>query len=103
MKVYTRTGDDGTTALFGADRVPKNHPRIEAYGNVDETNAAVGLARALLGEAPSAERADTLLAAVQHDLFVLGGDLATPGETKYPVPRISAEQVARLEAEIDAL
>jgi cob(I)alamin adenosyltransferase len=102
MKIYTRTGDDGSTALFGGDRVTKTHPRIEAYGTVDETNAALGMARALLtGEA--AQRADALLDRLQHELFVLGGDLASPGETRYPVPRIDAEHVAHLEADIDDL
>jgi len=109
VKVYTRTGDDGTTALFGGGRVPKSHPRISAYGTVDEANAALGMARAALATAASGEptgadlRADALLGRLQNELFVLGGDLATPGETTYPVPRIEASHVAHLEAEIDAL
>ena len=109
MKVYTRTGDDGTTALFGGGRVAKSHPRIAAYGTVDEANAALGMARAALAAAAGAEpsaadlRADALLGRLQDELFVLGGDLATPDETTYPVPRIEAGHVARLEAEIDAL
>ena len=100
MKVYTRTGDDGTTGLFGGGRVAKTHPRIAAYGTVDETNAALGMARAALG-APGS-RADACLARLQNELFVLGGDLATPDDTEYPVPRVDADHVAALESDIDA-
>jgi cob(I)alamin adenosyltransferase len=105
MKVYTRTGDDGTTALFGGGRVAKSHPRIAAYGTVDEANAALGMARAALDGLPdaAARRADSLLARLQEELFVLGGDLASPGEVSYPVPRIEPRHVEALEAEIDAL
>ena len=105
MKVYTRTGDDGTTALFGGGRVAKSHPRIAAYGTVDEANAALGMARAALADADDAlrQRADALLGRIQEELFVLGGDLASPGDTKYPVPRIEAAHTERLEADIDAL
>ena len=105
MKVYTRTGDDGTTALFGGGRVAKSHPRISAYGTVDEANAALGMARAALDpEADASQaRADDLLARLQNELFVLGGDLASPGDVSYPVPRIEAHHVEALEAEIDAL
>ena len=103
MKVYTRTGDDGTTALFGGDRVAKTHPRITAYGTVDEANAALGLARALGHGAPGFGRADATLDRIQQELFVLGGDLAAPRETTYPVPRIEAEHIERLEQEIDGL
>ncbi|MEM6782529.1 MAG: cob(I)yrinic acid a,c-diamide adenosyltransferase [Bacteroidota bacterium] len=118
MKVYTRTGDDGTTALFGGERVAKTHPRIDAYGTVDETNACLGLARAHLKSMVSLgstiyqgagfsdadfAHADGLLDRIQHDLFVLGGDLASPHDTKYPVPRMTLEHTAALEAEIDRL
>lgn len=103
MKVYTRTGDDGTTALFGGDRVGKNHPRIAAYGTVDEINAAVGMARADLDDTDWAERADAMVGRIQEELFVLGGDLAAPGDVKYPVPRIEAHHVTALETEIDDL
>ncbi|WP_420454819.1 cob(I)yrinic acid a,c-diamide adenosyltransferase [Rubrivirga sp.] len=109
MKVYTRTGDDGTTALFGGGRVAKSHPRIAAYGTVDEANAALGMARAALAaaadDAPSADdlRADVLLGRLQNELFVLGGDLASPGDVSYPVPRIEAHHVSALEGDIDAL
>ncbi len=74
MKIYTRTGDTGETALFGGGRVPKDHPRTSAYGDVDELNSAVGLARAT---AP-AELFDELLEGIQRDLFSIGGRLATP-------------------------
>ena len=103
MKVYTRTGDDGTTALFGGNRVAKSHPRISAYGTVDEANAALGMARAALGDSDAARRADDLLARLQNELFVLGGDLASPGDVTYPVPRIEEAHVDALEADIDAL
>jgi len=103
MKIYTRTGDDGSTALFGGDRVAKTHPRIEAYGTVDEANAALGLARALLTDSADDARADAMLRRVQDELFVLGGDLASPGQPKYPVPRVEPHHVEGLEEEVDAL
>lgn len=108
MKVYTRTGDDGTTGLFGGDRVAKSHPRISAYGTVDETNSCLGLARSYLecSVGPRGARWQTavaLLSRVQNELFVLGGDLASPHDTKYPVPRIEARHVEALETDIDHL
>ena len=105
MKVYTRTGDDGTTGLFGGDRVAKSHPRIAAYGTVDETNAVLGLARAHLAGLDSTGSQDlaALLARLQEELFVCGGDLASPHDTKYPVPRIEQRHVDALEADIDRL
>ena len=103
MKIYTRTGDTGTTALFGGNRVEKNHPRIEAYGTVDETNAVVGLARSLMQEQPGADRLEPLLARLQEELFVLGADLATPLEARAVVPRIDAAHSAYLEQAIDTL
>ncbi len=105
MKVYTRTGDDGTTALFGGGRVAKSHPRIAAYGTVDEANAALGVARAALPHherSPADVRVDGVLQNLQNELFVLGGDLASPGDVTYPVPRIEAHHVEALEQEIDA-
>ncbi len=102
MKIYTRTGDTGTTALFGGDRVGKNHPRIEAYGTVDETNAYLGLARSLLEHQPGAVRLEPLLARLQDDLFILGADLATPSESRAVVPRIDQAHITRLEEAIDA-
>ena len=103
MKVYTKTGDDGSTALFGGDRVSKTHPRIAAYGTVDEANAALGMARAALSEDERFADANALLTRLQNELFVLGGDLAAPRETSYPVPRIQTSHVAALEADIDRL
>lgn len=108
MKVYTRTGDDGTTALFGGDRVSKSHPRIDAYGTVDEINSALGMARSELEDArgqtgPRVSTAVALISRLQNELFVLGGDLAAPGETKYPLPRIQPEHVSALETDIDRL
>lgn len=78
MPIYTRTGDQGSTGLFGGGRVPKDHPRVSAYGEVDELNAAIGIARAT---AP-VDFADPLLETVQRDLFALGGHLATPDPAK---------------------
>jgi cob(I)alamin adenosyltransferase len=103
-KIYTKTGDDGTTALGSGERRPKDDLRIEAYGTVDETNAAVGLARSEL----SAEFAelDAVLAAIQNDLFDLGAELATPddGEPKdFESLRVVEAQVERLEHDIDRL
>jgi cob(I)alamin adenosyltransferase len=73
MKIYTRTGDQGDTGLFGGGRVPKDHPRVAAYGDVDELNSALGVVRA--GEA---KFFDSLLESIQRDLFSIGGQLATP-------------------------
>jgi cob(I)alamin adenosyltransferase len=78
MKIYTKTGDTGDTALFGGGRVPKDHPRVAAYGDVDELNSALGVARAT---AP-APFFDPLLESVQRDLFAIGGHLATPDPRK---------------------
>jgi cob(I)alamin adenosyltransferase len=97
MKIYTRTGDDGTTGLFGAGRVGKNDPRIEAYGTVDELNAVLGLACAAN---PPAEIAD-VLRRVQHELFELGAELATPDPGAKGVPTIGPPHIARLEEAID--
>lgn len=78
MKIYTRTGDSGQTALFGAGRVPKDDIRVAAYGEVDELNAAIGAARATSPR----DLADDLLQSIQHDLFAIGGQLATPDPAK---------------------
>jgi cob(I)alamin adenosyltransferase len=100
MKIYTRTGDDGTTSLFSGGRVPKHHLRVESYGTVDELNSTLGLARAL-GVSPAG---DADLDRIQHQLFNLGADLATPldAPTSYVV-RMDAESVAWLESRIDAM
>lgn len=94
-KIYTRTGDDGSTGLGDGSRVAKDHVRVEAYGCVDELNAHVGLLRAELAASHMAQPA---LAEVQHDLFDLGGELCIPGYTL-----LKAEAVDTLEAEIDRL
>jgi cob(I)alamin adenosyltransferase len=103
-KIYTRTGDDGSTGLGDGERLPKYHTRIAAYGTVDEANAAIGVAR----QALTADDAlvDAMLARIQNDLFDLGADLCVPDRGK-PLPyqplRITDEQVVRLEREIDLM
>jgi cob(I)alamin adenosyltransferase len=93
-KIYTRTGDDGTTGLGDGSRVPKDALRVEAYGTVDELNSALGVLLAV----PDLPRAvTTCLIEVQHELFDMGGELCIPGHTA-----ITAPQVTRLEQELDA-
>jgi cob(I)alamin adenosyltransferase len=101
-KIYTRTGDDGTSALATGERRAKSDLRFDAIGTVDELNAHVGIAR--LGEAALGADVAPMLARIQNDLFDLGADLATPqrSETRERL-RIAATQVERLEREIDAL
>ena len=106
-KIYTRTGDDGTTALGSGERVKKFDRRVAAYGTVDETNAAIGLARvALRPDAPLEARVDEMLGRIQNDLFDLGADLSVPdrgSELAWEPLRVADSQVDRLEREIDAL
>jgi len=97
LRIYTRTGDDGTTGLIGGQRVGKDDPRVAAYGTVDELNALLGSARA---EQPPAE-VEAVLAAIQDQLFVLGSDLATPVDQAVRTAPIAAAQVEALEREID--
>ncbi len=99
MKLYTRTGDAGSTGLFGGQRVGKDDPRVEAYGTVDETNAVIGAARAI----GLPESVDDVLARVQDDLFTLGAELAcAPGkEDKLGMATVSSDDVTRLEQSID--
>ena len=99
MKIYTRTGDTGTTGLFGAGRVSKNHPRIEAYGTVDELNAVIGVARV---SSFSDGKMDDLLASIQEELFTVGADLATPLDSDVVVERVTDAEVSEIEAAIDA-
>jgi len=102
-KIYTRTGDDGTTGLATGERVKKWSPRVESYGAVDETNAAIGVARLHAG---ADAELDAMLGRIQNDLFDLGADLATPERDKplgWEPLRIAAAQVTRLEAEIDRM
>ena len=100
-KIYTRRGDDGSTGLFGGPRVRKDDLRVAAYGDVDELNSALGVAREELPEGDLRALLDEL----QSELFTLGAQLATPDADKAPkeVPRITAPQIERLEREIDRL
>ena len=102
MKIYTKTGDAGTTGLFGGGRVPKDDSRVDAYGDVDELNAVLGAARAN-GPMP---RVDEILVAVQRDLFAIGALLATPDIQKMHAhlakARIDDARIAELERAIDA-
>lgn len=102
-KIYTRTGDDGTTGLATGERVEKWTLRVAAYGAIDETNSAIGVARLHSGADPEL---DAMLARIQNDLFDLGADLATPERDKplaFTPLRILPAQVERLEREIDAM
>jgi len=99
-KIYTRTGDDGTTGLVDGSRLPKHAPRMQAIGAVDAANSAIGLALCAMEDSPYAGT----LSRVQHDLFDLGADLATPGEDFTPsdmVLRMVPEQAEWLEHAID--
>jgi cob(I)alamin adenosyltransferase len=105
-RIYTRRGDRGDTDLVGGPRVPKDSPRIDAYGTVDELNAALGLARAenaaQLRRSPACRELDTILRRLQNELFDLGGELATPPEVfREGMFRVAAEQVRALETLMD--
>lgn len=104
-KIYTRTGDAGTTALGTGERVSKHSPRIAAYGTVDETNALIGVARTHLG--PAHQDVDAILSRIQNDLFDLGADLCAPERDGTPTKRerlrMSDSQIKRLEGEIDLM
>ena len=100
-RIYTKTGDDGTSALATGERRPKSDLRFEAIGTVDELNAHVGQAR--LDKAALADDLDAMLGLIQNDLFDLGADLATPDKPGRERLRIVASQVARLESEIDIM
>jgi cob(I)alamin adenosyltransferase len=100
-RIYTRTGDDGSTALGSGERRPKYDLRVAAYGTVDETNAAIGVVRLHLTEA---RELDGMLGLIQNDLFDLGADLAVPErEGKAERLRVLSSQVERLERDIDGL
>jgi cob(I)alamin adenosyltransferase len=100
MKIYTKTGDKGETGLFGGERVPKDTPRIEAYGAVDELNSLLGIIRALRPN----KRIDRILHGIQNDLFVAGADLATRKTSKRSlIPHVGLSQITFLENAIDAL
>jgi len=103
-KIYTRTGDNGTTGLGSGARRLKSDPRVDAYGTVDEANACIGMARIHTGQAHPA--IDAMLSRIQNDLFDLGADLAVPDDgkpMKYEPLRITAAQVERLEKDIDLI
>jgi cob(I)alamin adenosyltransferase len=100
MKIYTKTGDDGSTGLIGGKRVSKSDPRIDCYGTIDELNAAIGLCAA-----SAAEQALGRLRSVQNELFVIGSLLATPdgkAPGDMPLPQLDPRSIDRLEGEIDA-
>jgi cob(I)alamin adenosyltransferase len=102
LRIYTRTGDTGQTALFGGGKVGKDHPRVAAYGDVDELNSTIGVARATV----PVELADALLEAIQRDLFAIGGHLATPDPEKVrkalAKAELSDDRVKAFEDAIDA-
>lgn len=103
-KIYTRTGDDGTTGLGSGERRAKFDPRVVAYGTVDEANSCIGMARLHTGA--DHPEIDAMLGRIQNDLFDLGADLASPDTGKdlgYEPLRIVASQVVRLESDIDGL
>jgi cob(I)alamin adenosyltransferase len=99
-RIYTRTGDDGTTGMVTGPRVAKHGPRVAALGDVDEANSLIGMARL---ETRGDAATDAMLGRIQNDLFDLGADLATPDPDMDGALRIAPSQVERLEAEIDAM
>ena len=99
LKIYTKTGDKGETGLFGGQRVSKSSIRVDAYGEVDELNAFLGLARCYCQDKEISE----ILGEIQEDLFAIGADLATPPTSKTRAIRISLEAASRLEGIIDKL
>ncbi|MEQ1855123.1 MAG: cob(I)yrinic acid a,c-diamide adenosyltransferase [Longimicrobiales bacterium] len=103
MKIYTRTGDTGDTALFGGGRVVKSHLRVEAMGGVDELNASLGWAVTQLADGPARDRLESL----QHELFAIGAELATPrgpdSRTRPTTPDFGDDRVAALESWIDEM
>jgi cob(I)alamin adenosyltransferase len=103
-RVYTKTGDDGTTGLVGGERARKDSARIEAYGTVDELNAAIGMVQAALATSPSATVLAPMLTRVQNELFNLGSELATPDAVRRArQPAVAVRHIERLEQEMDEL
>lgn len=98
-RIYTRTGDQGETGLVGGFRVPKDSLRVEAYGNVDELNSILGMARAFLKD----KDLDSMLGGLQDDLFVAGADLASSRDGQRDVPKITQDKIDEMEKEIDKL
>lgn len=102
MRIYTRTGDAGETGLLGGGRVPKDHPRIEAIGAVDELNAQIGLIRChLTDNSPVLAAINRRLDDIQHQLFDCGAELASPDGARQNPPQVTANTVAELERAID--
>lgn len=100
MKIYTKTGDEGTTSLFGGKRVSKSDARIDSYGTVDELNSYIGLLR----DQEINQKRNDLLIEIQDRLFTIGSMLATePGNTKVKIPRLQEEDISQLEIEIDKM
>lgn len=99
MKIYTKTGDGGHTGLFGGARVAKTDRRIEAIGDVDELNAVLGVART----SPVGRDLDAVLERIQHDLFAIGAELATPEASSANTPAVGLPEIAQLELTIDRL
>ncbi|QJP34849.1 cob(I)yrinic acid a,c-diamide adenosyltransferase [Nonlabens sp. Ci31] len=107
MKIYTKTGDTGTTALFGGTRVPKHNLRIDSYGTVDELNSWMGLIR----DQEIDEHTSKIINSIQHNLFTIGAILATPpekqvlknGKDRLNISKISEEEVSLLESEMDLM
>ena len=101
MKIYTKTGDRGETGLFGGGRVPKDHPRVAAYGDIDELNSVIGVVRATASQ----QFFDPLLESIQRDLFAIGGHLATPdpGRVAKSLEKgaITAERISEFERQMD--
>lgn len=104
MKLYTKSGDDGSTGLFGGDRVSKDHPRVEAYGTVDELNASLGLVSAILdADNELGQRFADILTRLQSRLFDIGADLATPEASRHEskISRIAQPHIDEAEGWID--
>jgi len=99
MKIYTKTGDKGQTSLFGGKRLPKDHMRIEAYGNVDELNAHIGMVRDLITDPVQ----KSFLTEIQKMLFVIGSYLAKDPDKEMPLPELKEDQILMIESNIDAL
>ena len=99
MKIYTKVGDNGTTGLFGGPRVPKDHLRVQAYGDVDELNSSLGLARADCSD----PELGAILGRLQNQLFDLGSELATPDQAHAPkrVPTVNESEIEQMEHEMD--
>ena len=102
MKIYTRTGDAGSTGLFGGPRVSKDEVRIEAYGTVDELNAALGCVRSVDADGGMDEAVDHQIEQIQRELFSIGAELATPDPDAHGLCVINLSHVARIEQWIDA-